>query len=488
MNSFRSDPEFTQWPWVCDPEYAHDTGPTPESYRYLGEFDLTSGVLFSMGEWTFGCFLSDQRELIRASLETGAEVTILADQNRIPNVKRCLRGNGFSNAQIDRINFAPVKVDSVWIRDFGPEFLSDRSDPTRRAMVDPTYFGVLPRPDNCRPVERGPNTWGRDRDDASPTRLNELVRRGTVELRGVEDSEVYRPRLVFDGGNIFTDGEGTCFRNQQLAEKENSEAWFFTAPWIVGGWDHTPEQVDRYIEDYYNCDEVVVLDSMTPTTHELPWGGVLDHIDLIVTFLSSDTVIVGDYNYRTDDGEYLTLDGSGEPDDPVNAKILDDNARRLEDAGYHVVRIPMPVPHCTVGGNCRHDYDRDLSSNTLIPCPDHTIGQDGAFVGGFDLETGWPIFRNWATFTNSIRIGDSLMVPSYPGTAAGLGDANGGPLGEELRRVLEQQEEEALRVYRNELERLYDEGVHEERVEVVPVPSDGLAPCNGSLRCITKTY
>lgn len=477
-NAFNSDPDFTQWPWECDPEYMHDTGATPSEYEYLGEFDLTNGVLLAMPEWGFGCFMSDQRALIRASLETDAQVTILTDRHLIPNLKRCLRGHGFTEAQIERINFAPVEVDSVWIRDFGPEFQTHREDGSR-AMVDPTYAPTLPRPDNCRPLERGPLTFGRSRDDVSPTRLAELMGRGHVELDGVQaQPEVFRPPLVFEGGNIFTDGDGTCFRNRRATNRLNTKEWFWTASFYAdestdGWWDHTEGEINNLISEYYNC-EVVVLESMRPTAGETT-GGVIDHIDMSVTFLSSDTVLVGDYDYETEGGESLTLPDD-RPDDPINAEILDSNASKLAELGYNVVRIPMPVPHCTRGGNCAPDYDRDLSGDTIIPCPDFVSDEEGRFVGGVDPDTGEPIGRNWATFANSIRIGDSLMMPSYQATAEALPD--------EREELLKAQEEEARKVYQRELDRLYGDGA----VEVVPVPSDGLAPCNGSLQCITKTY
>jgi agmatine/peptidylarginine deiminase len=479
LNAFRSDPRFTQWPWECDPDFVHDTGPTPPEFLYDGEFDLTNGVLFGISEWV-GCFMSDQIELIEASLSSDAEVTILTERKLIPNVERCLRGKGFTRAQIDRINFVPVEVDSMWIRDYGPEFQRHETDHAVRAMVDPTYNSTIPRADNCRPVERGPLTWGRDRDDASPTRLADLVAAGGAELRGVGTATAYRAPVVFEGGNIFTDGEGTCFRNRQVANRMNTAEEFMGLPQGIGQlfrgwWDYGEAEVDDLIAAYYNCDEVVVLDSMLPTTLDVPFGGVIDHIDMSVTFLSPDTVLVGDYNYQNADGEYLTLSGEAdEPDDPVNATILDENAALLEAAGYDVVRIPMPVPFCTRGNNCVLDHERDLSAETVIPCPDH-VYEDGRYVGGFDPETGAPLIRVWATFANSIRIGDRHMVPSYPGSADALPSSEHGEL-------LAEQEAEALQVYQDELDALYGD------VEVVPVTSDGLAPCNGSLQCITKTY
>jgi agmatine/peptidylarginine deiminase len=476
FNAFRSFPEPTQWPWQCDPAYMHNTGPTPAEYEYRGEWDLTNGVLFAMPEWTFGCFMSDQRELIRASLETGAEVTILAAPHLIPNAERCLRSHGFTRSQIERINFAPVQVDSIWIRDYGPEFLSHGGDDSARALVGPTYFGTTPRPDNCRPYERGPMTFGRDRDDASPTRLAELVQDGRLELRGVASAEVFRPPLVFEGGNIFSDGAGTCVRNREDTNLDNTPAFFWSFPGsesVDGWWNYDPHEIDTLISEYYNCD-VVVLESMRPTVAEV-LGGVIDHVDMTVTFLSSDTVLVGDYGYRTVDGDYLTLSGDG-PDDSLNAAILDGNAQLLEALGYRVVRIPMPVPHCTRGFNCALDPERDLTGETIIPCPEGVHDADGRFVGGADPGTGLPFLRNWATFANSIRIGDSLMMPSYQATADALPSDH--------QAVLKAQEAETQRVYQAELDRLYGAG----EIRVVPVPSDGLAACNGSLQCITKTY
>lgn len=480
-NAFRSDPEFTQWPWECDDDYRHDTGPAPDNFRYPGEFELTNGVLFGWSEYNFGCLMEDQRELIRASLGTTAEVTVLIEQSLISSAIRCLRSHGFTEEQIDRINFVAMKMDSPWIRDFGPDFLTDASDGFTRAVVDPTYFGVVPRPDNCRPLERGALLeFGRSNADASPTRLANLIAEGKAELRGVGAIDAYRMPLVFEGGNIFTDGAGTCFRNRLDTNVTNSDInthLHHGLPWLEGGWSYTEEQVDALIADYYRCDRVVALDSIRPTSGEAP-GGVIDHIDMTLTFLSPDTVLVGDYSYQAPDGSYLTRSGTSEADDPFNDDILDGRAARLEELGYHVVRIPMPAPFCVRdrSANCQPDYARDLTSDTIIDCPAHVYDESKRFVGGIDEETGKPIFRTWATYANSIRIGEAMMVPSYHESSLALAQP--------LRDLIQAQEAEALRVYQAELDRLYGEGA----VLVVPVQSDGLAPCNGSLQCITKTY
>jgi len=474
-NAFRSDPEFTQWPWVCDPEYMHNTGPTPDEFQFLGEFDLTNGVLFG---WSGCLFAADQTELIRASLSTTAEVTILASQSDIPAAKHCLRAHGLTRAQIEQINFVPIPVDSIWIRDYGPEFLSHGSDPSARAIVDPTYFGVIPRPENCRPLNRGPLlSFGRSHDDASPTRLAELVQRGTAELRGVTTVTPHRAPLVFDGGNIFTDGKGTCFRNGTDTTPLNSELDFFRDPSIIGGWNYTEDDISALIGEYYNCEKVVMLESLRPTTGQRT-GGIIDHIDMFMTLLSPEVVLMGDYNYQTEEGLYLTRSANGDPDDPVNAAILDRNAALMEELGYTVVRIPMPTPFCARHQffNCTFDQFRDLSSDTIIECPADVYDSDGVFEGAVDAETGKPVYRTWATFANSIRIGDGLMMPSY--------QASYQALPEDLRELLQAQEDEAFKIYQRELDDLYGSGT----VTVMRVQSDGLAPCFGSLQCITKTY
>nr|WP_242544295.1 agmatine deiminase family protein [Corallococcus sp. NCSPR001] len=223
-----------------------------------------------------------------------------------------------------------------------------------------------------------------------------------------------RPAVILSGGNLLTDGAGRCFRARNATNRQNCFA----------GWCYTEAQTDAVIGRAHGC-EVVTLESMQDR--------VIDHIDMWMTVLSPKTVLVGRYDVN---------------DDAINAAILDRNARRLSDLGYDVVRIPMPTPYC------------QDTNGTCVGAPERIAECDGTNT------------RVWATYLNSIRLGDVMAVPVYRWVPPSLAWRHHG------------QEREALATYQWALDREFGAGA----VKVVPIPSDTLIPCQGSLHCITKTF
>ncbi|RKH18776.1 hypothetical protein D7Y13_05765 [Corallococcus praedator] len=224
---------------------------------------------------------------------------------------------------------------------------------------------------------------------------------------------VDRPAVVLSGGNLLTDGAGRCFR----ARRETNARNCFPV------WCYSEEETDEAIGRAHGCD-VVTLESLE--------GGVVDHIDMWMAMLSSKTVLVGRYDVH---------------DDAINAAILDRNARRLADLGYDVVRIPMPTPYCQdAGDSCLGDPGR------VREC-------DGTNT------------RVWATYLNSIRLGDVMAVPVYRWVPGSLAYRH------------QRQEQEALATYQWALDREFGPGA----VKVHPIPSDTVIPCQGALHRLTKT-
>lgn len=224
---------------------------------------------------------------------------------------------------------------------------------------------------------------------------------------------VDRPAVVLSGSNLLTDGAGRCFRARKDANARN----------CFPGWCYSEAQTDEVIGGAYGCD-VVTLESLE--------GDVIDHIDMWMAVLSSKTVLVGRYDVQ---------------DDAINAAILDRNAQRLAALGYDVVRIPMPTPYCQDDG-------------------DSCVGEPGRVRECDGTNT-----RVWATYLNSLRLGDVMAVPMYRWVPASQAYRHQG------------QEQEALATYQWALDREYGPGA----VKVHPIPSDTAIPCQGSLHRLAKT-
>ncbi|RKH69510.1 hypothetical protein D7X96_14525 [Corallococcus interemptor] len=378
------------WAWQCDPNTYGFTAVSTVA-RFPTEAESTTGVLIGWPD--YGCTVPELAGLVKAGLQGNTQVSILTAPNNNNGVTSCLRRAGLTDAQLARVEYVPVDVDSVWIRDYGPEILI-KPDGSRR-FVDMSYYPLTSS--TCG------NMQGRVRDDASPSRLAALW-----------NTEVVRPKVRLEGGNLQTDGKGTCFRAQRNAEARNN----------FSEWQYTPDELNEVIGAAHHC-KVQVMESLV--------GGVIDHIDMFMTVISSKTLLVGQYDPA---------------DDATNAAILDRNAARLAGLGYRVVRVPMPKSYCRkVLSGCTGQPQQ------IQPC-------DGTNE------------RIWATYMNSIRLGNVVAVPVYKWVP------------EADKATVAAQEAQALSIYQSELDREFGKG----KVKVVTVQGDSLIPCQGSLHCTTMTY
>ncbi|HZI09626.1 MAG TPA: agmatine deiminase family protein [Myxococcus sp.] len=376
--------------WECNPELY---GFTAASRRVSlpSEAESTTGLL--IGWPSYGCTVPELTELIRTGVGRTHVTVLVAEQHR-QNAQSCLEHRGLSAAAIAQVEWVDVPVDSVWIRDYGPEVVTGAGG--ERRLVDMSYYPQLS--DTCN------NLAGRTNDDASPTRL-------AAAWGGLP---VDRAQVRLEGGNLQTDGAGTCFRAQRNANERN----------CFSRWCYTEAELNEVIGAYHGCN-VVALESMV--------GGVIDHVDMWMTVLSRRTILVGKYDVA---------------DDAANAAILDRNAQRLANMGYRVVRVPMPKPYCKqLNATC-------TGKESLIgPC-------DGTSE------------RVWATYMNSIRLGNALAVPVFKWVP------------QSHKAIIAAQEAEALSIYQRELDREFGRNA----VRVTPIQSDSLIPCQGSLHCVTMTY
>jgi agmatine/peptidylarginine deiminase len=378
------------WAWECNPALYGFTD-VGTGARFPNEAESTTGVLIGWPD--YGCTVPELAGLVKAGLAGNTQVSILTAANNNNGVTSCLRRAGLSDADLARVELVPVDVDSVWIRDYGPEIVQ-KADGSRR-FVDMSYYPTTSS--SCS------NLQGRTRDDASPTNLANLW-----------GAEVVRAKVRLEGGNLQTDGKGNCFRAERNANARNN----------FSQWQYTPEELNEVIGAAHGC-KTYAMESMV--------GGVIDHIDMWMTFISSKTVLVGQYDAA---------------DDADNAAILDRNAAKLASMGYRVVRVPMPKPYCR----------KLLAGCTGLP-------QQIEVCDGTNE-------RMWATYMNSIRLGNVMAVPVYKWVPEG-----------DVATVAAQ-EAQALAIYKAELDREFGKG----KVKVVTVQGDSLIPCQGSLHCTTMTY
>jgi len=357
--------------WDCFPELAGFTDPPPLTSRFPTESEQTRGAIYA---WpSYGATMLPLTELIRNSVQQdGYETTVMVTAASRSTAESTLRNRAFDDDMISRITWFILPLNSIWIRDFGPEVLITPDGTLQfldMATTGPTA-ACPPSPDSM---------WS---DEVSPTRLAPSF------LGGVD---VFRPMLRAEGGNLQTDGQGTCVHMQRDILQANN----FTSGGIY--WQYAQEDLDNVITSFYNCSRIITLESLglDPGPATIGQRFVIDHVDTFMSFVSRQTVIVA------------RLDPEDAAVDPDNAAILERNAQTLSDAGYNVVRIPQPARYCT-----------------------------------------------------------------------------GSPLPQEVKDRINRQEAEALTTFQTTLDNELGPGA----VTVVPVASDDMIPCQGSIHSISMTY
>jgi agmatine/peptidylarginine deiminase len=207
----------------------------------------------------------------------------------------------------------PFALETEWIRDYSP--MSVRANDGSYVLIDGSGL-----PDY---------SYLRAQRDAVSLSLGWLLGLRTL-----------RASTGIENGNLLSNGQGLCIATRGLLEQNAAR-----------GFDQ--DQVTRAVKRFYGASEVVFLEKLQ--------GELTGHVDMFAAFTSPDTVVVGEYTASSD---------------PVNARILNRNAKRLEavKASFGPLKV------------------------FRIPMPSRPEG-----------ESYWP------TYTSVVFANDTLLVPVYPG-------------------------------------------------------------------------
>ncbi len=210
---------------------------------------------------------------------------LVRDERTRRELEARIRERGFSP---DKVRFLNLPFDSMWIRDYGPFLVKTVTG--QFEFRDPVYTDL---------------TVGEHRyhDDEVPTTLARKLGFDVTPLP-----------LVIDGGNLLSNGAGLLLTTDLLLE-ENAEAY-----------GYSEEQLSGLLRRHFGASETVYLEPLE--------GELNGHVDMFAAFTAPDVVVVGEYDARHH---------------PLNAAILDNNARRLAQirtacGPLRVHRIPMPPP------------------------------------------------------------------------------------------------------------------------------------------------
>ncbi len=184
-----------------------------------------------------------------------------------------------------------IPSNDAWCRDHGPAFLLNRSDKSKRAIVNWNH-----------------NAWGGkypyELDTAVPLRIHDLM----------PQIPLFEPNIVMEGGSIDVNGCGDLLTTASCLLNPNRNPHL------------DQDQIEGYLRDYYGVDNIIWLgDGIV--------GDDTDgHVDDLTRFVSEDTIVT-----------VVEHDAWDENYEPLQRNLAMLNRCRLANGKQPtVVELPMP--------------------------------------------------------------------------------------------------------------------------------------------------
>ncbi|MEO1616914.1 MAG: agmatine deiminase family protein [Planctomycetota bacterium] len=266
-------------------------GKTLLPVRVPGEFEPQRAIVLSISDWMPHHF--DILTQLAETTQGHTELLIL--YNDLERVREVVEHLMAADIAGPHVYFAPLELNTIWVRDFGPRVAETPQGPI---AIDFFYEGSRPK------------------DDALPVRWAEAC---STRLRTV--------RWTVQGGNLLFNGRGLAVTSERIF-KDNAIG-FPTTSRPADPQAEARRMVTEQFSRACNLKELVVLE---PLQNE-----ITRHVDMFMTFLEQDHVVVGRLDPRRN---------------PINAAILDRNATKLarlsvDGSPMRVSRIDFPSPNGT---------------------------------------------------------------------------------------------------------------------------------------------
>lgn len=301
----RRSESFTKYRWKPLLRLKSEMVPPVEriGLTMRAEFDQQSGfvVPWAAGGWSHTAIL----QVVESLVDRADVVVAVHDWESFEDAKTSFVAAGLS---LERIHFEHCQLEAPWLRDYGP--IAATSTHGHPFWLD----SCLTRVDMY--------------DRSAMDHLPELIADDF-------DVQVKPVPIHVEGGMLLTNGRGVVIASKEMLQK--NERYGFRQ-----------DKTESLLREITGAETLTFVD----TLHDEPTS----HIDLFMTFVSPETVVVGEI---------------ADASDP-NSRRLDEISQTLsqitfDGAKLNVVRVPMPV------------------------------GKDGVFY----------------TYTNVVFANGSLLVPGY---------------------------------------------------------------------------
>lgn len=276
--------------------------------RIAGEFEKQNAILISVSE-----LLPQHGSILKRIAElTEDHVRLIILFNDSKQVTEALKVLSESDQELKHLSFMHFKLDTVWLRDFGP-VLAQLEEGVM--SVDFFYSGQRPTDDHF------PRDWAK-----------------------VISAEHNSVPWTIQGGNLLCNGSGLALTTTRIYD--DNKVVFRRRPGI----DPIKEQRDFVINEFKKYTNLKHIEVLQPLQNEKT-----KHVDMFATFVNSKEVLVAKVDPRRD---------------PTNARVLDYNAKQLErikigGTPLKIHRIPIPVRR----GTSWSPYTNVIIANRLIMMP-----------------------------------------------------------------------------------------------------------------------
>ena len=251
-------------------------------------------------------------EIIKAISESEIVKLLVLNGEVEERVKKMLR---LINVNLDRINFYEVDYADVWLRDFGPIFISNGRE---KAWLKWVY-------------------------DAYGNKFPDLLKDNNVflKLEKVIGKRMFKIDFILEGGSIEINGDGICLTTEKcLIEKSRNNS-------------ASKEKVEQVLKDNLGVEKIIWLKDGLVNDH------TDGHIDDIARFIKKDTILCA-YEENTNDPNFKILE--------KNFRILE-NSTDQNNKKFNLVKIPMPHMNYHNGEKAPVSYVNFYVGNNVVLVP-----------------------------------------------------------------------------------------------------------------------
>jgi len=217
----------------------------------------------------------------------------------------------------EKINFIVFEYADVWIRDYGPIFVTDRNK-KKLAIVHWIF-----------------NAWGEKyeelmKDTQIPSIINQRMR-----------LKCFNPGIVLEGGSIDVNGRGTLLTTEQCLLNKNRNPHL------------NKKMVERYLMDYFGVSNIIWL------RKGIAGDDTDGHVDDIARFVNPDTILCAFEDDETDENYPILKENYG-----ILQQFRDQDGNRFD-----IIRLPMPGFVGDEHGRLPASYANFYIGNTVVLVP-----------------------------------------------------------------------------------------------------------------------